>query len=553
MSRASSIENKIFFSKYKADSKIGQGSFGNIYSAHNINNGELYALKFEKRNRGRSLLETETYILCYLKGEGIPFIKSYGFSGEFNILVMELLGKSLETLFQENKCKFSLKTVCMLGEQMISRLEYIHKKYILHRDIKPDNFTIGRGKQSHLVYLIDFGLSKKFKSSKGNHEHIKYNENKRLIGTARYASINALKGCEQGRRDDMEALGYVLMYFLKGNLPWQGLKLNKGDDRYRKIYEIKKKTTPEELCVGFPKQFQEYIRYTRNLSFEQEPDYNYLKKLLYSVMDKYEFSLDYLYDWGICKRKSECSENTNITINNNINKNDNNENNANNHKNNNNNNNNNLNLKECNNKNNIKEKIDGRNAINNSIRNINNTKKKKHFNINHNNNINGINISKRININNKRTKNNNTDSKFNNSFLPKKSIFEKKNKKKILENIKPKKNMLNSVNNNKNSLMKSSDIIKEKKNMLKNIHDSKILDTLLNESYLSDGAFSNESKNNNFKIFNNSHYKFLSELNSTSRKSKEKENKRRKKTEIKTIDYTKIANEQIKDKNCFIY
>ena len=147
MNISSSIENKIFFSKYKPDTKIGEGSFGKIYSAHNINNGELFALKLEKRNGAHSLLEIETYILCYLKGEGIPFIKSYGFSGEYNVLVMELLGKSLETLFQENDCKFSLKTVCMLAEQMITRLEYIHKKYILHRDIKPDNFTIGKGKK----------------------------------------------------------------------------------------------------------------------------------------------------------------------------------------------------------------------------------------------------------------------------------------------------------------------------------------------------------------------------------------------------------------------
>ena len=117
---SSSIENKIYFNKYKADSKIGQGSFGNIYSAHHIQNGEKYALKIEKKNGSHSLLETETYILCYLKGEGIPYIKSFGFSGEYNILVMELLGKSLELLFQENECKFSLKTVCMLANPIIS-------------------------------------------------------------------------------------------------------------------------------------------------------------------------------------------------------------------------------------------------------------------------------------------------------------------------------------------------------------------------------------------------------------------------------------------------
>ena len=517
MSRASSIESKIYFSKYKADSKIGQGSFGNIYSAHNINNGELYALKLEKRNRGRSLLETETYILCYLKGEGIPFIKSYGFSGDFNILVMELLGKSLEKLFQENNCKFSLKTVCMLAEQMISRLEFIHKKYILHRDIKPDNFTIGRGKQSHIIYLIDFGLSKKFRSSKGNHEHIKYNENKRLIGTARYASINALKGCEQGRRDDMEALGYVLMYFLRGSLPWQGLKLIKGDDRYRKIYEIKKNTTAEELCLGYPKQFCEYIKYTRSLSFEQEPDYNYLKKLIYNIMDKYEFSLDYLYDWGLNKKKNE--NNIKNYINNN-------------------NNNNILHIKECGNKNTIIDNNDSNNAVDN--KNLSIPKKKRHF---ENNNKRTINNKKKMN---------NIDSKFNKTIMPKNNFNNKTLKKKIFDNMKPKNKLLNSTNN-KNNLIKSTDRIKEKKNAKKNIHDSKILDTLLNnESYLSDGAFSNESKNYNIKHFNNSHYKFLSELNSTSRKSREKE-KKRKKTEIKKFDYTKITNEQNKDKNCMIY
>ena len=319
MNISSSIENKIFFSKYKPDSKIGEGSFGKIYSAHNINNGELFALKLEKRNGAHSLLEIETYILCYLKGEGIPFIKSYGFSGEYNVLVMELLGKSLEILFKENNFKFSLKTVCMLAEQMITRLEYIHKKYILHRDIKPDNFTLGRGKKSHIIYLIDFGLSKKYKSSRGDHEHIKYSENKKLIGTARYASINALKGCEQGRRDDMESLGYVLMYFLRGNLPWQGLKLYKGDDRYKRIYEVKKNTSAEELCAGYPRQLCEYIRYTRNLTFEQEPNYDYLKQLIYDIMNKYEYNLDFLFDWGINKNKTKLAKKINNN-NNDINK-----------------------------------------------------------------------------------------------------------------------------------------------------------------------------------------------------------------------------------------
>ena len=538
MSIASSIENKIYFSKYKADSKIGQGSFGKIYAAHNINNGELYALKLEKRNGGgRSLLETETYILCYLKGEGIPSIKSYGFSGEFNILVMELLGKSLETLFQENNCKFSLKTVCMLADQMITRLEYIHKKYILHRDIKPDNFTIGRGKQSHIIYLIDFGLSKKYRSSKGNHEHIKYSENKRLIGTARYASINALKGCEQGRRDDMEALGYVLMYFLRGSLPWQGLKLNKGDDRYKKIYETKKSTTPEELCVGYPRQFCEYVKYTRSLSFEQEPDYNYLKKLIYNVMDKYEFSIDYLYDWGLNKRKScqityDTPNNINIS-NNNINK------------------------------------LCQMNTNHNTTNGSNNAVENKNVNVNPNQkpstNLNIVKNKKRSNINNKRNgglhlkksdinkRINNNELKFNKTYLPNNRLYKKNFIKININSIKKKTKARN--NNIINSMKNQNNFIKNRKILKKENQEFNMLDILLmNESYMSAGTLANEWQNINCKHLNNSKYKFLSELNSTSKKKREYENKIKKINELKSIENNNKDNnnKESKDNKCII-
>ena len=545
MSLAPSIENKIFFNKYKTDSKIGQGSFGKIYSAHNINNGELYALKLEKRNGGgRSLLETETYILCYLKGEGIPSIKSYGFSGEFNILVMELLGKSLETLFQENNCKFSLKTVCMLADQMITRLEYIHKKYILHRDIKPDNFTIGRGKRSHIVYLIDFGLSKKYRSSKGNHEHIKYSENKRLIGTARYASINALKGCEQGRRDDMEALGYVLMYFLRGSLPWQGLKLNKGDDRYKKIYETKKSTTPEELCAGYPRQFCEYVKYTRNLSFEQEPDYNYLKKLIYNIMDKYEFSIDYLYDWGLNKRKSVQINDNTVNINNlsnNINK------------------------------------LCQMNTNHNTTNGSNNAVENKNVNVNPNpnqkpnTNLNIMKIKKRSAINNKRygglhLKNDNINKReknnqlnFNKTFLPNHKLFKKNfikiNINSVKKNPKAKNNnLINSIKNHNNFTKNRKNSKKEKQLFKQKRHEFNCLDALLiNESYMSAGALINESQNINCKHLNNNKYKFLSELNSTSKKKIEYGIKIKKNNEISIENKNKDNNnKENKDDNCII-
>jgi serine/threonine protein kinase len=209
---------------------------------------------------------------------------------------MELLGKSLEDVFQSQQKKFSIKTVCMIGIQMLDRLEFIHNKNIIHRDIKPDNFVLGLDNKSHIIYILDFGLSKKFRSSR-THQHIKFNVNKKLTGTARYASINALKGCEQSRRDDLEAIGYVLMYFLRGSLPWQGLHVHKGEDRYKKILAKKRSTSAEELCLGFPNEFVEYINYTRNLEFEADPDYKFLRGLLVSALEKQNAKYDFWYDW----------------------------------------------------------------------------------------------------------------------------------------------------------------------------------------------------------------------------------------------------------------
>ena len=208
---------------------------------------------------------------------------------------MELLDKSLEDLFQQCQKNFPLKTVCLIAQQMIDRLEYIHNKNIIHRDIKPDSFVMGLN-MSHIVYILDFGLSKKYRSSR-THQHIRFCSNKKLTGTARYASINALKGCEQSRRDDLEAIGYVLMYFLKGSLPWQGLQVNKGEDRYKKIYIKKKNTSAESLCEGFPNEFRDYVNYTRKLGFEDDPDYNYLKGLFFKVLEKENSIIDFWFDW----------------------------------------------------------------------------------------------------------------------------------------------------------------------------------------------------------------------------------------------------------------
>ena len=286
---------EVLFNKYTLVEKLGEGSFGSIYSAKENNN--WFAIKFENKNKGQNLLENEAYIMSYLNGPRIPSVKSFGYSGDSNVLIMELMGKSLEDLFENlpNK-KMSLRCVCNLGYQMIEIMEYIHNKHIIHRDIKPDNFVIGRGFKKKYLYLLDFGLSKKYRSST-TLKHYPLIKRKKLTGTARYASINALNGVTQSRRDDLEAIGYVLMYFLLGKLPWQGMINKNKDERYLRIMEVKRDTTPEELCKGFPPEFERYVSYTRNLEYEEDPDYSLLKNLFLKALNDEGYNLDYYYDW----------------------------------------------------------------------------------------------------------------------------------------------------------------------------------------------------------------------------------------------------------------
>ena len=288
--------NTVFFNKYRLVEKLGEGTFGMIFKCESTDG--LCAFKFEKKRYGRrSLLKAESEVMIELKGFGIPKIISYIENDDYNIMIMELLGKSLEVLAQQYVDeKLSLKTCCMLGIEMLKILKKIHDNHFIHRDIKPDNFAIGYSDQSQL-YLIDFGLAKQYRNAKTLQQK-PMQKNKKLTGTARYASINALRGYDQSRRDDLESIGYVLAYLLRGNLPWQGIVVKTKEEKYAKILYRKQSITSEQLFFGFPNELCTYINYCKNLGYEEEPKYDYLTDLFKNIIqNQLHEEIDYKYDW----------------------------------------------------------------------------------------------------------------------------------------------------------------------------------------------------------------------------------------------------------------
>ncbi len=292
---------------YKLDArkKLGSGAFGDIYLGKNIKQNEEVAIKLEPIKTKHPQLFYESKLYMALQGGiGIPKIHWCGSQGNYNILIMDLLGPSLEDLFNYCKRKFTLLTSLMIIDQMISRIEFIHSRNFIHRDVKPDNFLIGRGNKKFQIYAIDFGLAKKYRDSKSG-MHIPYKDGKNLTGTARYASVNTHLGIEQSRRDDIEALAYIFIYFMKGNLPWQGLKAKNMKEKYEKIKEKKISTSLDDLCKNLPDEIKVFLSYSRELKFDQRPDYAYLKNLIRQVSsnNKLTFSNN-KFDW-VVKQSSE--------------------------------------------------------------------------------------------------------------------------------------------------------------------------------------------------------------------------------------------------------
>lgn len=291
--------SKLNDGKYETVKRLGAGCFGEVYRGTDSSTRSDVAIKFESRHvKSAPQLQHEHDVILALRKDmdpapqGIAEAFYYGVEGSFNCLVIQILGNSLEDHVQKCKGKFTVKTTVLIAQQVLQRIEYMHSKGFIHRDIKPENFMFGVKDQVHFVYIIDFGLSKKYWNDT---QHVPPKEKLSLTGTARYASINAHKGHEQSRRDDLEAIGHMFFYFLRGSLPWSGLDAKTQEEKYRKICKKKEDTPVADLNTGFPKQFDDYLVACRKLEFSQKPDFAMLHGLFAACRES--SWKDHQYQW----------------------------------------------------------------------------------------------------------------------------------------------------------------------------------------------------------------------------------------------------------------
>mmetsp|Transcript_48067 Transcript_48067/g.112339 ORF Transcript_48067/g.112339 Transcript_48067/m.112339 type:complete len:400 (-) Transcript_48067:91-1290(-) len=284
--------------RFRVKRRIGSGSYSEVFLGTDTLTLEKVAIKAEWKGAEKTdKLHGEASLYQKLgRCDAVPSIRWYGAEGEYRLLVMDLLGPSLDSLLKDHK-KFSLRTTLLLADQMIERLEAVHERGIVYRDIKPHNFLFGRGESQNQIFMVDFGLSKRYWYSKQG-RHVTLRKHVGFVGTVRYCSLRSHQGYEASRRDDLEALGYVLLHFLRGTLPWQGLKAKNKRRKHAMMEQRKLETIDSELCRGYPQEFSDYLMYCRGLGFEERPDYAKLRRQFKSLyIDRGFDKTGWLIDW----------------------------------------------------------------------------------------------------------------------------------------------------------------------------------------------------------------------------------------------------------------
>jgi casein kinase 1 len=295
---SSSAPSKLCGGRFQVTDQLGEGCFGAVYRGTDRSNNRDVAIKIEFPDcAAGGSLANEYSMLSKLSHpepqQGFAEAYWFGHSRGHACLVMDLLGQSLEDTVEGQNGKLPASAVALVAIQALMRIEYLHSRGIVHRDIKPENFMWGIKDRVHHLYLIDFGMGTKY----WDREHLKERREASLVGTARYASINAHDLKTQSRRDDLEAIGHMFFYMLRGVLPWSGLKARTDEEKYRKIGE-KKKTFPlNELCKGHPQEFATYLEYCRGLPWQERPDYERLQQLMRKVRKQAGDPADHQLPW----------------------------------------------------------------------------------------------------------------------------------------------------------------------------------------------------------------------------------------------------------------
>ncbi|CAF0802552.1 unnamed protein product [Rotaria sp. Silwood1] len=291
------ILSSIINDRFEILKRLGSGSFGEVFLAKDMTTNLLCAIKTERSDSKHPQLRIEQQIFLRMENcTGYPSMIALIEEKGFIILAMDLLGPSLEDLLNFCQRKFSKKTVLMLIDQAILRIQHMHEQSLIHRDLKPDNFLMGRKQKANILHVIDFGLCKQYRDPI-TRIHIPLAYGKNLTGTARYASIYTHQGCEQSRRDDLESLIYILIYLSRGELPWMGIKASDKRKKYELIAMKKMNITSNELFKNLPKQYKTIYHYIRSLTFNEKPDYVYIRSQIRSIFLKYHYKYDYIYDW----------------------------------------------------------------------------------------------------------------------------------------------------------------------------------------------------------------------------------------------------------------